>query len=586
MKIELLAKPDLEKYSPTQQILINRGIQLDNIVAFLEASLGDIHPQGLLEEIEEGANLYLSHVTRTDSKILVQIDCDVDGYTSGAEIVNYTNENFPNAEVRYQVHGDKTHGLIETENTEWAELIIIPDAGSNQYDLHKKLKAQGKDILILDHHDAEKISDDAIVVNNQLSPNYPNKSLCGAGVVFQFLREVERIGEYSIKKPALAFIDLVAVGLVADMSDLKNIETKALITEGLGNLNESLSSNNKFIQELVNSQSYSLKGSVTPIGIAFYIAPLINAVVRVGTMEERDQLFAAMIDRLADEEVPSTKRGCKGEFETLKVQMTRTIKNVKNRQTREQDKFLESLLPQITSESLEESPIIVLDTKGKIGKNLNGLIANKIANKYQRPTIVLGRYEDKPYGSARNYVTPGIPDLKDFVKTSGFVEMAEGHGNAFGIGFESMDKVKDLRAYAAKEVSTEDMEVSYKVDYCFNANDQNMVEILKDIASMENYWGTGMPQPLIAIKNIVISENDVILMSPGKNPTLKLKTGSVDCIKFRSSITEYESFAPTSDGKLLKINVVGTCSLNEWQGNVTVQLLIKDIETLGYHWKF
>ena len=88
------------------------------------------------------------------------------------------------------------------------KFIIVPDAGSNDYELHKELKDRGIDILVMDHHEAEYVSEDACVINNQLS-DYPNKELSGVGVTWQFCRYLDRLLGTSY---ADYYIDLVALG--------------------------------------------------------------------------------------------------------------------------------------------------------------------------------------------------------------------------------------------------------------------------------------------------------------------------------------------------------------------------------------
>ena len=92
-------------------------------------------------------------------------------------------------------------------------MVIIPDAGSNQYEEHKKLKENGIDVLVLDHHEASHYSEDAVVVNNQLSESYQNKTLSGVGVVYKFLQYFDsQIGT----KDADEALDLVALGMIAE----------------------------------------------------------------------------------------------------------------------------------------------------------------------------------------------------------------------------------------------------------------------------------------------------------------------------------------------------------------------------------
>ena len=111
----------------------------------------------------------------------------------------YIKHTFPEVELEFTVHEHKQHGLDDkvdwiTDEARW-DLIIVPDAGSYDVEEHLALGELGMDVLVLDHHEQlydengnPVISDlpNTIVVNNQLSPNYQNKSLCGAGVVFKF----------------------------------------------------------------------------------------------------------------------------------------------------------------------------------------------------------------------------------------------------------------------------------------------------------------------------------------------------------------------------------------------------------------
>lgn len=101
-----------------------------------------------------------------------------------------------------------------------------------------------------------------------------------------------------------------------------------------------------------------------------------------------------------------------------------------------------------------------------------------------------------------------------------------------------------------------------------------------DILSIANFnylWGQGVEEPRIAFENISISNNNITLLSPDKNPTLKITLPSgITCIKFKSSEEEYESLVNSSGCTI--INVVGRCEKNEWGGNVTPQILIEDYE--------
>ena len=108
------------------------------------------------------------------------------------------------------------------------KLILVPDAGSNDYEAHAILKQKEISTIILDHHLADKLSKDAIVINNQLS-NYTNKDFSGVGIVYQFCRYLDKLMNTNFTNE---YLDLVALGNTGDMMSLTSIETKHLIMKG------------------------------------------------------------------------------------------------------------------------------------------------------------------------------------------------------------------------------------------------------------------------------------------------------------------------------------------------------------------
>jgi len=179
-------------------------------------------------------------------------------------------------------------------------------------------------VLILDHHEAAHVSQDAITINNQLCA-YPTKSLCGGAIVYKFCCYFSSLMG---QQEPLELRDLTALSLIGDMMSQKDIETHYLTTDGLKRIN------NPFFVEMMNRQEHQFEGGITPIGVAFYIVPFINAMTRSGTMDEKTLLFLAMLEWRAHEMILSTKRGCKGQFEPRVEQAARTCVNVKSRQKR------------------------------------------------------------------------------------------------------------------------------------------------------------------------------------------------------------------------------------------------------------
>jgi single-stranded-DNA-specific exonuclease len=202
------------------------------------------------------------------------------------------------------------------------EVIFIPDAASNDYERHKILYDAGIKIYILDHHDADIVSEYATVVNNQLC-DYPNKQLSGVGIVWQFCRKYLEICEPEKTDLAYQFLDLVATGVMGDMQSLLVPETKFLIWTGFKEENI----HNPFIAGMIEKNKFPMTKpkyisygglACSPMGAAFFIIPFINAINRSGTMAEKELIFKAMMPKYAFKEVPSTKRGHKaGETERI-----------------------------------------------------------------------------------------------------------------------------------------------------------------------------------------------------------------------------------------------------------------------------
>ena len=592
MKYKLIKEPD-NSLSAIQQILYNRGISLNQIHHYLNTSDLDINSfDGLgIENLKNAAAALVSTI-QNKKNMLIVVDSDCDGYTSSAILLNYLYDLFPSFienNVKYYIHEGKEHGLLDVMNyinEHDFDLIILPDSSSNDYGYHKELYQNGKKIIILDHHEAEYISPYAIIINNQLS-DYPNKDFSGAGITWQFCRFLDKLlGSNNSDN----YIDLVALGNCGDMMSLKSIETKHIINKGFKNIQ------NPFFYYMADKNSYSLGDKLTPMGVAFYIVPFINAMQRSGNLEEKELLFKSMLKYEAFKIIPSTKRGCKGQTEKLVEQAVRTAINVKNRQTRAQDAGMELLENKIISDNLLEHKVLLfLLEPGEIDKNIAGLIANKMMAKYQRPCCILTKVEEieesiiltsnppQEYkyityqGSARGCDKIGINNFKDICTETKCIMYAEGHQGAFGLGIEESQINSFIKETdrILKDMSDEPI---YYVDYIYNGIDVSSQAIL-DIASLDDLWGKDMDEPMVAIHDLKINEKMITLMSPDKKPTLKIiLPNKVSLIKFNSSQEEYENLC--SEG-YIAIDVVGRCNQNIWMNYVNAQILIDDYEIIS-----
>jgi len=589
MKYELINTPN-EKYNAKQQILINRGMKEEDLVHYMNLTDDDINPpEAFGEELMAAATECFNRHLNNDSKICIIIDCDCDGYTSSAIISNYIydlkGDYYIEHFVNWFMHDSKQHGLSDA--MDWLEirkpdLVIIPDAGTNDADQLRLLDNKGIDVIILDHHEIEERDfwnteshPHLYLINSQL-PQYPNKFLSGAGVVWQFCRYANA----ARKLPSDIvnwYLDLVAIGLDGDMMSLQSFETRRLITKGLDPANI----HNPFIFGMWEKNKFKLGDHPTAWGATFYIVPLVNAITRSGTLEEKVLIFDSMLKFRAFVEVPSTKRGHKvGETERIVDQAVRTCTNVKNRQSRAEEAGIELVQHLITDNNMMDHKVLLfLLEPGQIKPEIRGLIANKIMAKYQRPCCMLTKtskdgsiaYE----GSARGCDKVGVTEFKDICAGTGICEYTVGHQGAFGLGIPA-DKVDDFLQSTDSQLENMSSEPVYHVDYIWRAQEVDPSAIL-DIAEMDPYWGKDVDEALVAIQGLQITADMLTMMASN---TVKITLpNNVSIIKFRMPDEEYNKLI--SETGYVEINAVCRCNKNEWNGNISAQLLLEDYEIVG-----
>lgn len=535
-----------------------------------------------LDNIRLGAAL-LKRVVKDKGNILLIVDSDVDGFTSSAIMYKYIKDMDTEASIDYWLHTGKQHGLQDhidrllSENKKY-DLVILPDSSSNDLEYHNELSNIGLPCLVLDHHIADlEFSDNAVIINNQSSAQYYNKDLTGAGVVYQFCRFLdEQNGTHYAEK----YIDLAALGIIADMGSMLSMENRCIVKKGLGLIN------NGFFHYLIEKQSYSITGSqytswsetlskLNPISVAFYIVPMINALIRVGTESEKELLFTAFID--SDRMVECNKRGAKGTLEKASIEAARICTNARNRQNKIKDEAIERLEMQIFKEDLLENKVLFIKLEDdSIPPELNGLIAMGLSVKYKKPTIVARLGKDGVYkGSMRGLNESDLVSFKEFLTESNLFEFVQGHDNAAGAAIKEGNYEKFIE-YANNALCDYDFDNnSYSINFERFGVDSDLYDLVTDIGKASDLWGQNNPTPVLYVHRILVSSANARIMG-SKNDTIKIEYNGMNYIRFKAS----DLIGDLENKGSFAINVIGTANLNNWNGTITPQIFINDYEII------
>ena len=550
-----------------EELLIKKGIENTELFLYCNESCEeDVYH---LDNINQGIQ-DLKFAIQKGYKIGILVDEDADGFLSSAllyfffKYLNYDN-------IEFIFHQQKSHGIILEEIPDSIGFLICPDAATSDYIQHDELNKKNIDILILDHHEAvDDISHNLNVttINNQLSSNYQNKALCGTGVTFKFLKEYCK--QENINLNMDQYLDLVAIAIIGDVMNISTLENRYYIHKGLHNIN------NPFFKALITKRSFSIGSDIpTPTDVAFYLIPALNAIIRMGELDEKEKLFYAIVD--GEKIVPSTKRGHKpDDKEIAKEQAIRLCDNAISRQKRERTKISELLQTRIAEQGFEDDKIIIGQyyNTDKINSNLTGLAAMELASYYQRPAFVIhyNEEEDNWSGSARNFGS-AISDLKQFLEDSNLFEYCAGHANAFGLSF-SNNNLQNIRDYCNLKLCNINYTLDniYEVSYETDLNDPYLITIISQIDKWKEIWGNGIEEPLICVKNIPIKNEDIIIMG-NNGDSFKINKNGISYVKFKD-LDFYNKL--TSDNQIKYITIVGKANINNWGGRQTPQIFIED----------
>lgn len=549
-----------------EDILRLKGVT--DIKSFLNPTVKNTESELLFNNIEKARDVLIKHI-ENNSKIDLVVDCDVDGNTSGAVIYQYIKNIKSSIDIDYFIHTGKLHGLKEFVDRicqDDSSLVIVPDAGTGDVEECKRIIESGKDIIILDHHSISSEGNPAIVVNNQLSDKVTDKAMTGVGVTYKFAKLLDKYYGVDYSDD---YLDLVALGMIGDRADTMDLETRFLILEGLNQIRNK-SGKNKLIETLVNAQMYSMDNKITMNGIGFYVCPLINSLIRLGEYEDKRYMFEAFVN--SDKVLERKVRG-KGIVEmTIQEYTLKACESSNRKQKKMTEDSAVVLSEEIKGFGLDKFPILICNARDNVDGNSTGLIANRLADQYQRPCLLMRRKGDICKGSGRGYEKCEIRDFNQWCKDTGLFMKVDGHPGAFGceITFENTNKLFQILS-TMKKID----EPTYYVYHVYDAS-QLHDQIIKNIAKYDGVWGNTVSEPIFLIRNVPCNKYNINLIGSKQNKIefMYHNIKFTKQTKSRSLAKLYKDILSVGDN--IKFDVVGRFGIDSKNGKCP-QVIIEDM---------
>ena len=582
----MLKKPDIKEHkhhsdSLIRNVLINRGIK--DIDLFMEPTAEDNISFDNYKNMDFAVKNTIYHLTKS-SKILIIVDPDADGFTSSSmlyQVLLDIKENYNSqSELDIFIQPDKQHGL--TENVmdyimeSQPDLLLVPDAGSNDIDELLMLSTSGYNTIVIDHHELEKeelidLIENTTIINNQRRNENTkvNKHLTGVGMVYKF---VEGLYHYlnsseTKLKDIESYLDLFAIGQIGDASDISDNEIRYNMFKGLNNVNNSL------LNSTLKIKNISRNG-LTPQDMSFSIIPMINATTRIGNKNERYSLFKGLtIDKNKDDLVIKNKRKLnketrKYEYIDFEIPISESIAEDIIKVKTRQDALVKKEIAKLDGSIDTNQPILVYKTDKIEDGSITGLVAMKLSKKYEKPCFVLLHDKDKNIwsGSARG-IDNILDSFKDWCNDTKLFNYAQGHAQAFGVEItdDNLNKLGELiKVSDIKKSDTILVDKKYEND--ISCNDVNLAIDYKKII------GGKVSPILLGFENIKINRTDIII----KKTMIEFKIGSVHFVMWGVP-DEIKSLLEVGFSELLNLTMVGEPFETNFSGKSSNKVVIKEL---------
>lgn len=534
-------------------LLAQRGINsFEEAKKFFRPSLSDLHDPFLMKDMDKAvARIELAF--QNGENIMVYGDYDVDGTTSVALVSSYLKKIYPNVATYIPDRYDEGYGVsykgIDFAADNEISLIIALDCGIKAIEKVAYATQKGVEFIICDHHRPGAGIPDAVAVLDpkRLDCDYPYKELCGCGVGFKLLQALnEKRGEsFELLIP---YLDLVATAIGADIVPVTG-ENRILAYHGLQMINAAPRAGFSAILKQVK------KDHLTLTDVVFIIAPRINAAGRM-----KHGLHAV---NLLTEEDPQQAMIFAAEIEEY------------NKDRRDKDKTItEEALAQIV-ELKEQERLTTVVYRDSWHKGVIGIVASRLTETYYRPTLVFTRSGEKLAASARSVHGFDVYDALE--GCSEYIEQFGGHKYAAGLTLQTEQYENFKRKFEEVVSASIDRkllipEIQIDAEIDLGEITEKFHRIIKQFAP----FGPGNMSPVFMSRHL--KDTGYARCVGGEDKHLKarlfqkLNGRSIDAIGFDLG----KKCDLLADGK--KVKAVYCIEENEFQGNVSLQLKLKDVE--------
>ena len=576
-KVDLKAMS--EKYKISQllcKLMVNRDIIDENIInSYINPVYKYLHSPKTMKDVVIAVDI-IKRKIQENKKIRIIGDYDVDGIIS--VFILYTALKKCGANVDYEIPDRIKDGYGINENIvkvaydEGVDTIITCDNGISAIDQIQYAKDLGLTVIVTDHHDVPFIEEDgvrtflssqadAIINPKQIECEYKFKSICGAGVAFKLMEALyEEIG--MDKEECYKLIEFVAIATVCDVVDLID-ENRIFVKNGLEMLNNS---KNIGINALKKACGLEDK-EITAYHLGFVIGPCLNASGRLDSAKKGLELLL-----MEDDE----------EAKNLAQEIV-DLNDARKNMTKE---GVDRAINIIDSTDINNDKILVVYIPD-IHESLAGIVAGRVKEKYNKPTIILTKSEEGVKGSARSIeeynMFEGLLACKELLDKFG------GHPMAAGLSLQE-DKVDELRIALNNkcELTDEDLTRKIMIDSSLPLEYLNL-HLIEELNVLEPF-GKGNAKPVFGVRDAKITR--AMLLGKDKNVLkLKLLTNNnitIDAMIF-NDLENFESKIIEKYGNEGLDNLYNKSnnnismdftfypSINEWNGNKSIQIVVNGV---------